>query len=1013
MTVGWSLTLRIGLVGLLIFGCSAGAVERASFSRRCGEHGNGSAGDPASLEKYRRVELRLDSDKPAVFEKSYEVLTLPSILHLGYEPGKTPRQFWFSRPRLDITPIGPAGLAGGTSSCGPSPDNRHLVALCIQERHRDFSRLTCSADGVKGTIGLTFLSAERGGQWVTGTLELDVTLEGDVAKGTFTRTVNTRHLAASLGRGEGRPVEGGDGRWATKETVETGTVTGAVHRGVDLAQRHAIAPGKDITSLNASVQVDGYPPYDGKVIEELADAQLAWVSEASTPLAWRDNFINHGGSYTPPILWKGRLYLYYLQPKPGKAQDKPYSGKEVGGITSGSEPTKEAGARNAKQWMVREAQEVVLCMDAATGLTIWKRVIDFEGARNWHFGFSKDGPYQIPCIDNGRLFVQGSVGQLYCLDAMTGKTIWEDGVVRFDECLDHTLLCMDGVLLALTPGGFGGFDAATGKPLWSQKEEDYIGPDVGGEMSFSIQAAPWHHEGKAYFLDHHGLHDVKTGKRLWDFPREDKQPMMLFPFVDGDVTFWRVKGPVKAKKGYKTPLTAFRISPEGYEQLWEHPAEVGIHSLTHVCVSGGYVFGTSSYPKSRWVKGYVFNELASGGKKCNATDMKTGELFWLDAPRAAVLAAVHKNGLIIGKGSGIFRLLSEPPYWQYLGNMGYWQNNCMQPIYSDGRWFKRTDFGHLVCVDLRYSKGRRGAPIAEMFAAVRTHLAQGSGTRLSWKALRAETVRVEPEVGVVESEGQIEVRPAQTTTYTLTVEGNAMQDTKTVEVFVHPLGKALKKAGGTPGLAARFYAHEGGGLPKDRSALKLIRDGVVADRLTIKPGTPPKKSPEPPKSPRKVRPAVRVPVLDLDDIDTAAEVDAIGELEDTTTDKSAAINRKSWTMEPPTFGIEGRMTCEYTGYIEAPADGLYAFNLSAAGAAALHINRRIIAETPGVRIKFGHMPPLKVAGPVTGWVALAKGPHRFKLQFQRLDPFQSALDLTWRPPDAAEDAPIPPERLSH
>jgi len=51
--------------------------------------------------------------------------------------------------------------------------------------------------------------------------------------------------------------------------------------------------------------------------------------------------------------------------------------------------------------------------------------------------------------------------------------------------------------------------------------------------------------------------------------------------------------------------------------------------------------------------------------------------------------------------AGICRIISEPPFMGSFGTFGYDSGTRALAICSDGRWFKRTKLGYVVCIDMR------------------------------------------------------------------------------------------------------------------------------------------------------------------------------------------------------------------------------------------------------------------------------------------------------------------------
>lgn len=70
------------------------------------------------------------------------------------------------------------------------------------------------------------------------------------------------------------------------------------------------------------------------------------------------------------------------------------------------------------------------------------------------------------------------------------------------------------------------------------------------------------------------------------------------------------------------------------------------------------------------------------------------------------------------------------------------------------------------------------------FKAQAASIQPGASTMLIWAVENPNSVRIEPEVGAVASRGSRAVRPAATTTYTLTASGDGGTETRTVTISV-------------------------------------------------------------------------------------------------------------------------------------------------------------------------------------------------------------------------------------
>src|SRR5439155_24934026 len=69
--------------------------------------------------------------------------------------------------------------------------------------------------------------------------------------------------------------------------------------------------------------------------------------------------------------------------------------------------------------------EVVLCLDLATGKHVWRsELYPAPYVRAGGEGDFSIGPRSTPAVAGGRVFTLGVSGTLSCLDAGTGKLLW-------------------------------------------------------------------------------------------------------------------------------------------------------------------------------------------------------------------------------------------------------------------------------------------------------------------------------------------------------------------------------------------------------------------------------------------------------------------------------------------------------------------------------------------------------------------------------------------------------------
>lgn len=167
------------------------------------------------------------------------------------------------------------------------------------------------------------------------------------------------------------------------------------------------------------------------------------------------------GGYAGPAVAGEKVFVTDYVIKDGEVQNDPGARPELDGV------------------------ERVLCLDAATGKTIWQH----EYPRPYSISYPA-GPRCTPAVDGDRVYTLGAEGNLLCLSVKSGEPLWgkdfpkEYGVKtpNWGFCA-HPLI--DGDLLLCVVGGEGSiavaFNKHTGKEVWralSASEPGYCPPTL-------------------------------------------------------------------------------------------------------------------------------------------------------------------------------------------------------------------------------------------------------------------------------------------------------------------------------------------------------------------------------------------------------------------------------------------------------------------------------------------------------------------------------------------------------
>jgi len=127
------------------------------------------------------------------------------------------------------------------------------------------------------------------------------------------------------------------------------------------------------------------------------------------------------------------------------------------------------GADGAKQG----AGEFLTCLDAATGKRIWQTKLQ-TSAGKFSDGWG-GGPRGTPTVDGEFVYTLGATGDLSCVTAKSGRIVWTKNLVKdFGGSVTQwgysESVLIDGEKLVCTPGNKGSItalDKKTGKLIWT------------------------------------------------------------------------------------------------------------------------------------------------------------------------------------------------------------------------------------------------------------------------------------------------------------------------------------------------------------------------------------------------------------------------------------------------------------------------------------------------------------------------------------------------------------------
>jgi outer membrane protein assembly factor BamB len=217
-------------------------------------------------------------------------------------------------------------------------------------------------------------------------------------------------------------------------------------------------------------------------------------------------------------------------------------------------------------------------------------------AHAWDAEFTEalggDGPRATPAWDDGRVFALGALGELRCLDAITGALVWrknilhENGAANLTYGVSASPLMVDD-LLVVAPGGdpsrsVMAYEKRTGTVRWRALEDEaaYSSPmrvTLAGEAQLLVAL-----QQRVVGLE------PATGRLLWEFPwvvlqrnRNIAQPLLL-----SSNRFF-------LSAGYGTGCVAVEVqrAPTGFHtrEVWRNKSLK--NKFTSSVVHDGFIYG--------------------------------------------------------------------------------------------------------------------------------------------------------------------------------------------------------------------------------------------------------------------------------------------------------------------------------------------------------------------------------------------------------------------------------------
>jgi outer membrane protein assembly factor BamB len=331
-------------------------------------------------------------------------------------------------------------------------------------------------------------------------------------------------------------------------------------------------------------------------------------------------------------------------------------------------------------------QEVVVCLDAATGKDLWRYRYDCDYTAYPTFTGggrpqARTGPRATPTVEGDRVYTLGATGVLLCLEARTGKKVWQQDLLKIAGMNVPTHgFCgsplIVGERIYLNPGGPKGKSLAAlgkkdGSVIW-QALDDPVG----------YACAVWAEVGGApqvIFFTGVGVVGVAPadGRLLWRFPWKTRPPLHIATPIYTD-------GEVFVSSNYGTGGAVIRLRDRGEpETVWKSLAMQN-HFSTSVLYEG-HLYGVSE-----------------GRLRC--VEFQTGAVKWSkDGLGRGSVALVDGRLIALGEYGPLILARATPTEYAEISRCQPLDKSTLTwtaPVVSGGRLFVRSE-NALLALDVR------------------------------------------------------------------------------------------------------------------------------------------------------------------------------------------------------------------------------------------------------------------------------------------------------------------------
>ncbi|MBC8373591.1 MAG: PQQ-like beta-propeller repeat protein [Planctomycetes bacterium] len=325
----------------------------------------------------------------------------------------------------------------------------------------------------------------------------------------------------------------------------------------------------------------------------------------------------------------------------------------------------------------QKGKDSIYAFDAKSGMLKWKHSYPCDLAPLRHEG----GPFATPTVVDGRVYTLSKLGQLLCLELVSGRALWNVDLVKATGSQRETYgfagspLVVDKVVIVSAGSAGAGFDAATGKLVW--KSKPHVKPGHASPVLIEVGKGDKKKQGVVIMgKTLMSIVDPASGRPIaqQDLVGQGQRIYKIAdPLVIGDSVF--------VTATYGLVCGRFRLAGGKFTEAWRNK-NLTSKILSPALVDGHIVGGHLE----RWFR---------------CIDAVTGELKWEEKGFSGNLIRAGGICLILTTSGDLILADVSGKGFKELGRATVLKGKCWtMPALAGGKVYCRNADGDLVCVDI-------------------------------------------------------------------------------------------------------------------------------------------------------------------------------------------------------------------------------------------------------------------------------------------------------------------------